>query len=520
MGDFNFPVIDWDNLSHRSGCGSVSSKHFLQFVKDSGLVQLVNKPTHNLNLLDIVLTSHSLAVKDIKVLAPFSTSDHNTITFAITDASSKTKRNFPQQRDFAKGDYESIIRNLTEIDWVTILSSTSSADECYAKFTRICYDLIQDHIPLVRQRLDKRTYSTLPRSIRYLRSKVGYYYKNINKYGRAVYEKFARRLKRKLTHLAALEEEHIANSKNTKKFFKYCNAKLKLSVDIPNLKHEGSDIEVDSQKADLFADYFESVYKNPIKTDAKLDITIENVLNWVDISSETVYRALCKLPNRCSTSPDDIPYYFLKHAALGLSTPLTVMFNKFLLLGDVPNIWRLGLVRPIHKKGARDKVENYRPVCLTCSISKVMERLICKAMTEFLSANGLLSNVQHGFLRRRSTTSALITTIPVWQREIDRGNFVSACFIDYRKAFDSISIPLLLGKIQSFGIAGRLYDFLKSFLTNRSQSVIINSDRSRTYPTPSGVPQGTCLGPLLFLMYINDLPPSTTSRFLLCNFRR
>lgn len=131
-------------------------------------------------------------------------------------------------------------------------------------------------------------------------------------------------------------------------------------------------------------------------------------------------------------------------------------------------------VRPI-KKSAKDKVENYRPLCLTCSTSKLMERLLCSAITNFLHENNLLTSYQHGFLSHRSTTSALLSTVPVWQREINKGNAVSVVNVDYCKAFDSILIPLLLKKVHAVGIVGRLHRFLQSFLTQRTQSVLIPS---------------------------------------------
>ncbi|EYC26510.1 hypothetical protein Y032_0010g1193 [Ancylostoma ceylanicum] len=107
--------------------------------------------------------------------------------------------------------------------------------------------------------------------------------------------------------------------------------------------------------------------------------------------------------------------------------------------------------------------------------------------------------------------SALLSTVPIWQKEVNRGNFVSVVYVDYRKAFDSISIPLLLKKMQALGIVGRLHSFLHSFLTHRTQSVIVNDAKSRPYESTSGVPQGTCLGPLMFLIYINDLPKALPS---------
>ena len=196
----------------------------------------------------------------------------------------------------------------------------------------------------------------LPRYVRLLKARVNYLYSNIHKYGYSCYAKFARRLKTKLAILAMHEEERIAKSKNRKRFFKHCNAKLRQSDDIAVLKNGNSTVIDDCEKANLFADYFESIYKEPSDRDFILVSKTNQLLDWIDLSNEKIYSTLRKLPDRNSTTPDLLPYSFLKKSALGLTTPLTLLFNKFMLLGDVPDIWKLGLVRPIFKKGNRTKV--------------------------------------------------------------------------------------------------------------------------------------------------------------------
>ena len=140
-----------------------------------------------------------------------------------------------------------------------------------------------------------------------------------------------------------------------------------------------------------------------------------------------------------------------------------------------------------------------------------MERIVCKPLLTYLLQNNLISSAQHGFLARKSTTSALLSTVPRWQKEIDSGNFVSACFIDFSRAFDSISHDLLLTKLQSYGISGCLLNFLKNLIRNRTQSVVVNGKLSNSFPCSSGVAQGTVLGPILFILYINDISDNLPS---------
>ncbi|KAK6059175.1 hypothetical protein COOONC_03202, partial [Cooperia oncophora] len=148
------------------------------------------------------------------------------------------------------------------------------------------------------------------------------------------------------------------------------------------------------------------------------------------------------LPNRYSTSPDNISYVFLKRAALGLAKPLTLLFN-------CPDIWKTGLVKPVHKKGSRNVVHNYRPICLTSGISEVMERIICSSILTFVLENNILNSAQHGFLSKRSTTTALLSFrggIGSWTEGIIKHS-------------DSIPISLLLKKSEGVGITGCLPPF-------------------------------------------------------------
>uniref|UniRef100_A0A1I8AZW6 Reverse transcriptase domain-containing protein n=1 Tax=Meloidogyne hapla TaxID=6305 RepID=A0A1I8AZW6_MELHA len=231
-----------------------------------------------------------------------------------------------------------------------------------------------------------------------------------------------------------------------------------------------------------------------------------NTITDIDFDIISVSNLLKTSPNKNSTSPDGIPFKFLRHCYLPLSPIITEIFRISLDSGTPPSQWKHSIVTPIYKKGNKHDLNNYRPISLTSTLSRTFERILVSGILQFLLTNNLISEHQFGFLPRRSTTLQLLSTLQEWYNGLLERNSTDCIYIDFRKAFDSVPHRFLLHKLYLYGIRGKILKWITNFLTDRTFVVKIEDSQSEPQPIRSGVPQGSVIGPLLFILYINDLP--------------
>lgn len=520
MGDYNQPGIRWwPDGDQNLDCGSINAPYFMTNIMSFlNLKQCNSIKNVNDRLLDLVFTDSNcdvaLCTSSLINIDP----QHPPLVceFHIPRNRSTIGSDKVIKYNFRKADYSQINAELSSIDWCQSLDSLGAQQAVDFLYTNL-YRILDTYVPPLKLGL-RRYPSWFSQDLKMQLNKKYKFWKRWKIYGsRSDYDRFSwARAKVKKLIISCYDEYilHVEQSTthNIKSFWKFTHSLKNSKTGYPSSMKLRVDSSSDpAEICKMFSNYFVSVFEPT--SDRAYGVDDDNLMDCVDpagvcvssmvLSCSDVRRALRSVDVNKGAGPDRITPFFLRNVSDVLCMPLTIIYNKSLSEGFVPLVWKTANITPVYKSGARNDVENYRPISILSCIVKIFERLIHDKLYPLLKISIPLS--QHGFVESRSTVSNLLVYSNFIFQTLDHGASVDSIYTDFRKAFDKVDHLILLRKLFFNGVRGDLLRWFASYLRCRHQSVVLNGYSSSSCVITSGVPQGSILGPFLFILYIYDI---------------
>lgn len=524
-GDYNLPNTSWKHDGRVQCCHRASGNLSQQaeLIRDNFNMlnfrqfnEIVNSTGYSLDLVFASMPNLKVELCHDSVIS--CDHYHPAIIFRISLSRPFTAKTFSNRKLFNIADYAGINDFLASVDWDDVIADLTVEAAVDFVYERLNY-AVSAFVP--RTQVVKSGYPVwfTGELIGLLKSKKRAHrlYKRSSDYADyLVFSSLRSECKK-----CSLEcwSRYISRAENAiqssaKSFWRLVNGIRKSSSGTTRVYRGGSLLITDRDIANGFADHFESVYG--MRCDRPLGTCVSSVLEVasMEISLKEVYQCIQQLSINCGPGNDELPVLFFKATIFLTSRILWLIFNKSLVTGVFPSKWKQCIVTPIFKSGDKTHVSNYRPICKQNVMAKIFESIVAGKLSKL--CKNVIIDEQHGFMSGRSTVSNLAVYSAFVASEIEGGHQVDAVYTDFSKAFDSVDHSILIDKLNLLGVGGIFLRWVSSFLTDRTQFVDFNGTLSRPIDVTSGVPQGSHIGPLLFLLFINDIADIFNhSRFLL-----
>ena len=495
VGDFNLPSIDWQNLTGKTD----QAKLFLDFLTSTNLTNCVLSPTRISNILDLVISNFPNKIFNVFTEPPFGTADHNIVNFSFLCDESLPPLPSLSFKNFKNADFLSMSCFFQNHNWTFLTESDNfDIDLAYDEFVKVVSAAINLFVDTVTPSLTEKLPTKVKDMIKY-RDSLPRSKENFKKI--SLISKKILALSKKAKNQ---REAKILKKNGIKGIFTHLGKYLKNDTSVPALKTDSATLFSEKDKANALAQSFATNFHSEKSYGEKITFSNqENILPF--FTKELVVEHLKQLKPKCNTSPDCIPYIILKKCAHSLAHPIAKILNLSFMQGKVPKLWKLAHIVPVFKKGDKHFPCNYRPISLNCSLSAIPQKIIVKNLTDFLEKHEVIPHEQHGFRKFKNVTTNLLETFDFITEKADKNIPCDIIYFDVKKAFDRLNHALLFAKLKKWNFPNSVIAWIQAFLSDRKFRVKVGNCLSEFFEANSGVPQGSKIGPLLFLFFISDL---------------